>query len=90
MRVALVCRDKAGAIQIRLDNRAAHLAHIEASGVVEIAGPLLDEAGQMCGSLIVLSVDDLAAARAWAAADPYARAGLFDSVAISAWKKVIG
>ena len=90
MRVALVCRDKAGAIQIRLDNRAAHLAHIEASGVVEMAGPLLDEAGQMCGSLIVLSVDDLAAARAWAAADPYARAGLFDSVAISAWKKVIG
>ena len=29
-------------------------------------------------------------ARAWAAADPYAKAGLFQSVAIREWKKVIG
>lgn len=90
MRVALICRDRPGALQVRLDNRAAHLAHIEATGVVELAGPFLDEAGQMTGSLIVLNVDDLAAARAWAAADPYAKAGLFDSVQISEWKKVVG
>ena len=44
----------------------------------------------MCGSLIVLDVPDLDAARAWAEADPYAKAGLFDSVAIREWKKVIG
>jgi uncharacterized protein YciI len=90
MRVTLICRDKPGALQTRMDNRSAHLAHIAESGVVEMAGPFLDEAGQMTGSLIVLNVDDLAAAKAWAAADPYAKAGLFDSVAISEWKKVIG
>jgi len=90
MRVALICRDKPGALQTRLDNRAAHLAHIEASGVVELAGPFLDEAGAMTGSLIVLNVGTLDEAKAWAAADPYAKAGLFDSVAISEWKKVIG
>ncbi|MBL4916800.1 YciI family protein [Szabonella alba] len=90
MRVALICTDKPGALQTRLDNRAAHLAHIEASGVVEMAGPFLDAQGQMSGSLVVLTVETLAEAEAWAAADPYAQAGLFDSVTITEWKKVIG
>lgn len=90
MRVALICRDKPGHLETRLANRAAHLDHIAKSGVVEMAGPFLSPEGQMTGSLVVLNVDDLAAARAWADADPYARAGLFDSVTISEWKKVIG
>jgi uncharacterized protein YciI len=90
MRVALYAHDKPGALQIRLDNRAAHLAHIEASGIVEMAGPLLSAEGQMCGSLVVLSVESLAQAQAWADADPYALAGLFQSVELTEWKKVIG
>lgn len=89
MRVALICKDKPGHLQLRLDNRSAHLAHIEASGVVEMAGPFLDN-GAMTGSLVVLNVDTLEQAQAWAAADPYAIAGLFESVMISEWKKVIG
>lgn len=90
MRVALICQDKPGALQIRLDNRAAHLAHIQASGVVEMAGPFLNPEGQMTGSLIVLEVESLADAQAWAAADPYAKAGLFQSVGLTEWKKVVG
>lgn len=90
MRVALICIDKPGALQTRLDNRPAHLAHIEASGVVEMAGPLLNAEGQMSGSLIILSVDTLAQAQTWADTDPYALAGLFQSVALREWKKVIG
>ena len=90
MRVALICKDKPDHLQTRLDNRAAHLAHIEASGVVEMAGPFLSPEGQMTGSLVVLNVDDLKAAQDWAAADPYAKAGLFESVTINEWKKVIG
>jgi uncharacterized protein len=90
MRVSLICIDKPGALQLRLDNRPAHVEHLKSSGVVELAGPFLDEAGAMTGSLIVLEVPDLDAARAWAAADPYAKAGLFESVAIREWKKVIG
>lgn len=90
MRVALICLDRPGALQTRVDNRAAHLAYIAATGVVELAGPFLDEAGQMTGSLIVVSVATLQAARDWADADPYAKAGLFGSVSIREWKKVIG
>jgi uncharacterized protein YciI len=55
-----------------------------------MAGPVLDDDGQMCGSLIVLEVANLAAAQAWADNDPYAKAGLFSSVILQAWKKVIG
>ena len=90
MRVALMTRDKPGALQVRLDTREAHLAYIKETGVVEMAGPFLDESGQMCGSMIVLDVADLAAARAWAESDPYNKAGLFADVRIQEWKKVIG
>jgi uncharacterized protein YciI len=89
MRVALICRDRPGALETRLATRAAHLDYVAATGVVEMAGPLL-EGGQMAGSLIILSVDTLAEAEAWAAADPYALAGLFAEVTIHEWKKVIG
>lgn len=90
MRVALMTKDKSGALQTRLDNRDAHLAYIKETCVVEMAGPFLDADGTMCGSLIVLDVSDMAAAQAWADNDPYNKAGLFASVELSEWKKVIG
>lgn len=90
MRVALICIDKPNALQTRADNRAAHLAHIAATGVVEMAGPFLNTEGQMTGSLIILSVDTLVDAQNWAVSDPYSQAGLFQSVTISEWKKVVG
>jgi len=89
MLYAVICKDKPGALQTRLDTRAAHLAYIEATGIVKMAGPFL-EAGQMCGSLVIVDCDSLEAAQAWAAGDPYAAAGLFDSVSVTEWKKVIG
>lgn len=36
---AVICRDKPGALQVRLDTRDAHLAHIRDSGIVAMAGP---------------------------------------------------
>lgn len=90
MLIALIARDRPGALQTRIDNRAAHLAYIAATGAVAQAGPLLDAGGEMCGSLVILDVADMPAAQAWAAGDPYARAGLFASVELVAWKKVIG
>ena len=90
MSIALICIDKPDALQTRLDNRAAHLAHIENTGVVEMAGPFLDQNGAMIGSLVILNVADMAAAIDWADADPYAKAGLFASVDLREWKKVVG
>ncbi|WP_050931596.1 YciI family protein [Aestuariivita boseongensis] len=90
MRFALMCTDKPGHLEVRKANRDAHLAYIKETGVVEMAGPLLDDDGNMAGSLVVLDVDDMAAAQAWASGDPYAKAGLFADVTLRAWNKVIG
>ncbi|ARC87170.1 YciI family protein [Rhodovulum sp. MB263] len=90
MYFALICRDKPGHLETRKANREAHLAYVAETGVVVQAGPFLDEAGEMCGSLVILDVADKAAAEAWAANDPYAGAGLFESVSVQAWKKVVG
>jgi uncharacterized protein YciI len=90
MLYALICRDKPGHLETRKANREAHLAYIAETGVVAQAGPFLDEAGEMCGSLVVLDVETLDAAQTWAENDPYAKAGLFENVTIQAWKKVIG
>ncbi len=86
---ALICTDKDGHEPLRKDTRAAHLAYLSATGCVIHAGPFLDNA-TMTGSLVVIDAPDRAAAEAWAAADPYAVAGLFAKVRIEEWKKVIG
>lgn len=91
MLVALLARDKPDGLPIRQENRPAHLDYLKSTAdAVQQAGPLLDDAGGMIGSLIILEVADMAAAQAWADADPYAAAGLFADVQLIAWKRVIG
>ncbi|MEL7097405.1 MAG: YciI family protein [Pseudomonadota bacterium] len=91
MLIALMALDRDGAGELRQANRADHLAYLEASGnTVAMGGPLLNEAGSMIGSLIVLDLPDMDAARDWAAKDPYAIAGLFKDVQLHPWKKVLG
>lgn len=86
---AVICKDRADALQTRLATREAHLAHIRDSGIVAQAGPLMID-GEMRGSLVILDAPDLATAKAWSAGDPYLAAGLFESVEVIEWKKVIG
>ncbi|MCA1775021.1 MAG: YciI family protein [Loktanella sp.] len=90
MLIAVTAQDRKGALDIRLANRELHLAYLNASEAVVLAGPLMDENDDMIGSLIVLEVADMAEAEAWAAADPYAKAGLFETVNLHKWKRVIG
>lgn len=91
MHYAFLCHDKPGAAEIRKANRDAHLAHLRSiGGQIFAAGPLLGEDGQsMIGSLLVIDFPDRKAAEAFAAADPYAKAGLFQSVTVTPWKKVL-
>ena len=90
MLVALMAHDKPGALQTRLDTRDAHVAYLKDTGVVTQAGPLLNAEGEMCGSLVILDVLDMAAAQAWADQDPYKLADLFASTTLIEWKRVIG
>jgi uncharacterized protein YciI len=87
---AVTCKDKPDHLQTRLDNRAAHLAYMAANiGKVVIGGPLQsDDRQTMIGSLLVLDIADRAELDAFLAEDPYAKAGLFESVTVTAFKKV--
>jgi len=87
---ALICTDKPDHAELRAATRAAHLAYIDKTGAVVHGGPFLNPQGGMTGSLVIVDLPDRAAAEAWAAQDPYAKAGLFGDVRIEEWKKVIG
>ncbi|MAA99578.1 MAG: hypothetical protein CMN87_10030 [Stappia sp.] len=90
MLYALICTDKTGASQIRLDNRPDHLAWLKAMGDrLKAAGPFLDDDGGMTGSLVVIEAGSRDEALAVSQEDPYARAGLFENVEIRPWNWVI-
>jgi hypothetical protein len=85
------CRDKPGHRQVRLDNRQAHLDYLGGfPEQVVAAGPTQTDDGlEMTGSLLILDFPDRTAAERFCAGDPYARAGLFESVTIRRWRKVL-
>lgn len=86
---AIHCIDKPGAADLRAANRPDHLNYLNALGERVLAGgPLLGIDGNPMGSLLIIDFSDRRAAIAFAAADPYALAGLFASVAVTAWRKV--
>jgi uncharacterized protein YciI len=81
--------DRADAGDLRAATRPEHLAYVGGFGVL-YGGPLLEDNGRMCGSLIVLDVDSREAAEEFAAGDPYAVAGLFERVTITGFRPVLG
>jgi uncharacterized protein YciI len=85
------CSDKPGHEQLRLDTRQAHLDYLGGykDRAVAVGPTLTDDGEHMNGSLLVLDLADRKEAEDFAANDPYAKAGLFESVTIRAWKKVI-
>lgn len=87
MLFALLCTDKPDSLELRLATRPAHIKYLESlGGTLKTAGPFTADDGTPNGSLVIVDAADRAAARAIADADPYARAGLFASVDIRAWK----
>ena len=84
------CKDKEGALDVRMANRPDHLQFLNDLGdQVKAGGPYTDDIGALTGSMIVIEADDRKEAEAIAARDPYARAGLFETVDITPWKWVI-
>jgi uncharacterized protein len=87
---AIHCIDKPAAGDLRAATRGRHLEHVAGAGErLLVAGPLLDDEGAPIGSLLIVDFDDRRAAIQFAADDPYAQAGLFASVAVTSWKKVL-
>ena len=91
-------KDRDGSLQARLDARQAHLARVEAlleQGRLLLAGPrpAIDATDPgpagFLGSLIVAQFDSLTHAREWADADPYVEAGVYASVEVTPFKRVL-
>jgi uncharacterized protein YciI len=94
---AIVGTDVPDSLQRRLSARPAHLDRLNRlrdEGRLLLAGPFpaidADDPGSagFTGSLIIAEFEDLAAARAWADADPYIGAGVYADVSVRPFRKV--
>ncbi|MDR0277863.1 YciI family protein [Pseudomonas sp. 148P] len=98
MLYAIIATDVANSLDARLAARPAHLERLQqlkAEGRIVLAGPhpAIDSndpgAAGFSGSLIVAEFASLEAARAWADADPYIAAGVYDNVVVKPFKQVL-
>ncbi|HEV7418125.1 MAG TPA: YciI-like protein [Tianweitania sediminis] len=91
MNYAIYCTDKPDHLQLRLDNRPAHVEYLNAlnaEGKLVLAGPTLGEDNKPTGSIVIVDAESRDAAQRIADNDPYAKAGLFQSVEIRGWNWV--
>ncbi|WP_459206286.1 YciI family protein [Pseudomonas sp. MLB6B] len=98
MLYAIIARDVENSLEKRLAARPAHLERLQqlqAAGRIVLAGPhpAIDSndpgAAGFTGSLVVAEFDSLAAAQAWAEADPYVTAGVYGEVVVKPFKQVL-
>jgi uncharacterized protein YciI len=92
MLFAFICNDKPDHLAVRTATRPDHLAYLKdlnSKGALKFAGPFVDADGKPNGTLSVIEAEDLKAAEAIAASDPYAKAGLFAQVEIRPWTWVV-
>ena len=86
---SITALDKPNALELRLATRPAHLEYLDSQvEQIVVGGPMLDAEGKPCGSQLLIEAADEAAAAAFAAADPYAKAGLFESTIIRPYRCV--
>lgn len=98
MLYVIIGEDTPGTLEQRLAARPAHverLLALQAEGRLIIAGPCpaIDSpdpgpAG-FSGSVIIAEFASLAAAQAWAGADPYVAAGVYEKVTVKPFKKAL-
>lgn len=98
MYYAIISEDISNSLEKRLAARPDHLARLQQlhdEGRLLVAGPhpAIDsedpgEAG-FTGSLVIAEFDSLADAQAWADADPYIAAGVYEKVKVKPYKKVL-
>ena len=95
---AIISEDVANSLPLRKEARPAHIERLKQlvnEGRLLIAGPHpaidADDPGEagFTGSLVVADFESLEAAQAWADADPYLAAGVYASVTVKPFKRVL-
>ncbi len=89
MPYAIQTQDKAGSAQIRADNRAAHIEYLTANKhLLLAAGALIGDDGTGgSGGILIVDTDDRKEAGRFIANDPFSKAGLFEKVTVTRWRK---
>lgn len=91
-------QDVENSLERRLSVREKHLARLkdlQQQGRLLVAGPMpaidSDNPGEagFTGSTVIAEFNSLADAKAWADADPYIEAGVYDNVIVKPFKKVL-
>lgn len=87
---AILCFDRPDSASLRDAHRAAHVAFLEKNSArIVFGGPLKNTAdGASTGALIVVSCATRQEAEALIGADPFYRNGVYESVAVRAFKQV--
>jgi hypothetical protein len=90
MPYAIIAEDRPDGAALRGEKRPEHLDYLEAHKDLLLAAgaQFADDGTTPIGSILLVDVDDRAAAEAFAQNDPFATAGLFRSVTIVPWRKV--
>ncbi len=90
MPYAIQLVDKPGSAGLRAATRPAHLDYLVKHQHMLLAGGALisDDGTGGHGGIIILDTDDRAVAERFANEDPYTKAGLFQSVTVTRWRKV--
>ncbi len=87
---AILCFDRPGSAPLRDAHRAEHVKFLDTHAAkIVFGGPLKELAdGPSTGALIVVDCATRAEAEALIGADPFHRNGVYESVAIRAFKQV--
>ena len=87
-----ICKDKPNGLDLRLANRPAHLDFLNSLGSrVKIGGALLGpDFKTPGGSMLIYEGETQDEVMALVASDPYAKAGLFETVTVTPWRQAIG
>ncbi len=89
MHFVITCTDKPGQPDLRPATRGVHIEYLKShADKIVAAGPTLGADDVPNGSLLIMEFEDVQAAQEFAEGDPYAQAGVFESVGITPWKKV--
>ena len=86
---AVVCWDRPNVGELRERTRHSHLDYLKAhAGTIRIGGPFESAEGAIVGTLFIIDAADEAEARAFVDAEPFHKAGVFESVRLRRWRQM--
>lgn len=89
MPYAIITTDKPNSLDLCLSVRDEHLAYLDANKdkLLAAGGQINDDGTGHNGGVIIVDTDERAEAQAFVDNDPFTKAGLFENVIVTRWRK---